>query len=91
MNQIRHIINGESVPSQSGRTFVSENPDDHLDDSDVALARLLLQTDQFERQLWIEAEFKHIERCRVAAELQAAPIPALAGSSCLSSDRFGRT
>ena len=26
MNQIRHIINGESVPSQSGRTFVSENP-----------------------------------------------------------------
>lgn len=54
-------------------SFVSENPDDHLDDSDVALARLLLQTDQSERQQWIETEFKHIERCRVAAELQAAP------------------
>ncbi len=54
-------------------SFVSENPDDHLDGSDVALAGLLLQADQSERQQWIETEFKHIERCRVAAELQAAP------------------
>lgn len=53
-------------------SFVSENPDDHLDGSDAALARLLLQSDPSELQQWIETEFKHFERCRVATELQAA-------------------
>ena len=53
-------------------SFVSENPDDHLDVSDVDLARLLLEPNEFDRRQLLEAEFSHMERCRIASELQAA-------------------
>ena len=53
--------------------FVSENPDDHLDQSDVDLAKLLLEQNASERQQLIAAEFPHFERCRTASELRAAP------------------
>ncbi|MEZ6134254.1 MAG: PD-(D/E)XK nuclease family protein [Pirellulaceae bacterium] len=53
-------------------SFVSEHPDDHLDVSDVDLARLLLEPNEFDRRQLLEAEFSHMAHCRIASELQAA-------------------
>ena len=52
--------------------FVSENPDDHLNVSDVDLSRLLLEPNEFDRRQVLDAEFSHMQRCRIASEFQAA-------------------
>ena len=51
-------------------SFVSADPDDHLDESDTELAQLLSESSGIKRQQLLENAFPHLERRRISFEFQ---------------------